>query len=908
MILENNCKPVFLRLSSMKTILLFLFLPAIAFSQQDKGAAPFGASSPDKHTSGSMHAVVIGISDYQDPAIPDLRFAHRDAEIFANWLRSPAGGSLDGDHLKVLVNQQATAGRIAEALDALIEQTRAGEQVVIYFSGHGDVERKTISQPGFLLCWDAPPQVYMGGGTYSLSFLQEIISTLSVQNKARVLVITDACHAGKLSGSQIGGSQLTASNLARQFANEVKILSCQPNEFSLEGEQWGGGRGVFSYHLVDGLTGLADNNSDKTVTAGELARYLEDRVTPEAAPQSQVPMLLGNRTERLASVDAAALADLQKMKSGRIAGFSTVEQRGLEDDVLAAVDSSIREQYLAFKRAVQDKHFFEPAGMCAEDLYARLVQVQGLAPLRGSMKRNYAAALQDEAQQVMNKWLKISEDPDTWEREKKELNRLPKKEFSDKIKSFPRCLERAAELLGEKHYMYVALKARKHFFEGYILANSNRNPNAELGRQALEQFRQSLQWQSEQPQVYWQMSSVYGYSFLQPDSAEYYARRAMELHPRWVLPYMDMAFLFCVRYEQFARAKQYLEQASRLDSGSALVHSFWGVYFDLQKQYAEAEQYLKKALELDSTNAVMHLNLGVIYRNMHRSAEELYYVQKAVQLDSTYANAHNNLAAAYFSAQRFAEAEHHYQKAIQLDPVFVTAHYNLGTIYHLTRRLDEAERYYLKTIQLDSTFSSAYNNLGHLYTSTNRSEAVEPLFRKAIQMDANNVSAYNNLGDYYLKNRRFADAEIVLVQAVQLDSSEANVQINLGKLYANTERTNAAEHHFKRAIQIDSTLPPPYLQLGFLYTKAQRYDDAEREYGRLIRLVPSHIVACYNLACIHSIRHRVDLSYQFLEQALKNGFRSYDTLVNDSDLFPLREQSERWKALVKKYFPDRVKD
>ncbi|MBK7305024.1 MAG: hypothetical protein IPI90_17740 [Saprospiraceae bacterium] len=45
-----------------------------------------------------------------------------------------------------------------------------------------------------------------------------------------------------------------------------KILSCQPNEFSLEGEQWGGGRGVFSYHLVDGLFGLADRNNDGLIT------------------------------------------------------------------------------------------------------------------------------------------------------------------------------------------------------------------------------------------------------------------------------------------------------------------------------------------------------------------------------------------------------------------------------------------------------------------------------------------------------------------------------------------------------------------------------------------------------------------------------------------------------------------
>ena len=35
-------------------------------------------------------AVVIGISDYQDPKIPDLRYAHRDAEAFALFLTSPS--------------------------------------------------------------------------------------------------------------------------------------------------------------------------------------------------------------------------------------------------------------------------------------------------------------------------------------------------------------------------------------------------------------------------------------------------------------------------------------------------------------------------------------------------------------------------------------------------------------------------------------------------------------------------------------------------------------------------------------------------------------------------------------------------------------------------------------------------
>ncbi|MEO6691420.1 MAG: hypothetical protein ABIO44_03675, partial [Saprospiraceae bacterium] len=93
------------------------------FGQQISSNAAKGASPIQTNKSsvtGKTFAVVVGISDYQDKDIPDLRFADKDAEAFANYLRSPSGGSLDGDHLQVLTNQNATAGRIAGALDNLI--------------------------------------------------------------------------------------------------------------------------------------------------------------------------------------------------------------------------------------------------------------------------------------------------------------------------------------------------------------------------------------------------------------------------------------------------------------------------------------------------------------------------------------------------------------------------------------------------------------------------------------------------------------------------------------------------------------------------------------------------------------------------------------------------------------------
>ncbi len=171
----------------------------------------FGFTQSLSFDSGTTYAVVVGISDYQDEDIPDLRFADKDALAFAGFLQSPAGGELDEDHLKVLINEQATVAQFAIALDWLMEVVKENDKVLIYFSGHGDVERKTITQPGYLLCWDAPSRVYLAGGALALPMFQDIISTLSTQNKAKTIVITDACRSGKLSGSSVGGSQLTNS-------------------------------------------------------------------------------------------------------------------------------------------------------------------------------------------------------------------------------------------------------------------------------------------------------------------------------------------------------------------------------------------------------------------------------------------------------------------------------------------------------------------------------------------------------------------------------------------------------------------------------------------------------------------------------------------------------------------------
>ncbi len=931
----------------MKYQLVILWLGiALSLTAQQKGVSPADKKQAD--VTGSTYAVVVGISDYQDEDIPDLRFADKDALAFAGFLQSPAGGSLDEDRLKVLINEQATVAQFAIALDWLMEVARENDKAIIYFSGHGDVERKTLTQPGFLLCWDAPSRVYMAGGALALPMLQEVISTLSIQNKSKTVVITDACRAGKLSGSSIGGAQATAVNLAKQYANEIKILSCQPDEFSIEGEQWGGGRGAFSYHLLDGLSGMADDNEDLNVNLKEIGRYLEDRVTEEVAPQSQNPMVIGNKTEKLANVFPEILAQLKEGKKGHIQLFTSTESRGIEDEVLAAADTSIVEMYYAFKKALKDKQFlFAEKGRSendyAEFYYEKLSQEPQLERLHSSMRRNYAAALQDDAQQVMNDWMKSSEDLASEAGEKK--GRLPIKVFKLKIKAFPACLQRAAELLGEDHYMYPTLQARKHFFKGYLLANSDRNPNKELGDKALSEFRQALQWQPELPQAYWQMSNVYGYNLLQPDSAEVYAKKAIKLHPSWLMPYLNLTFLFSYKYRLFDRAKPYLEQAMRIDSTSSHVANVYGIYHTRKQDYDEAEKYLKKAIQLDSTNVHAYNNLGLNYTFAHRYDEAEKYLKKAIQLDSTYTHAYANLGFVYSVSRRFDKAEKYLKKALQLDSTLVNVYNDLGAYYGDTRRYDKAEKYLKKAIQLDSTLARAYDNLGLIFLRTRRYDKAEKYLKKIIQLDSTYIKAYIILGNVYMNTRQYDEAEKYYKKAIQLDSTSTLAYNDLGNYYLITRRHVEAGEYFEKAIQIDSTYWLAHLNMSIVHQRSQRWEASYKMIQKSIELGPSiaqqyallgnvythlpgrlekakatlekalEMGANYPDTYIYLVQwslkmNQTEEAWQFLEQGLKKGLGNGELKIEDlqegPDFTEMRKDP-KWGKLMEKYFPDQHK-
>jgi tetratricopeptide (TPR) repeat protein len=620
--------------------------------------------------SGTTYAVVVGISDYENPEIPDLKFAHRDAEVFAEYLQSSAGGSLTEDQIMLLTNSEATFGNMYGAFDWLIESCNPGDRAIIYFSGHGDVETLTRRQKGFLLLHNSPSKVYAGGGAYRVSDIQEIIETISLDKETEVILITDACRAGNLAGSDIGGTQKTSNLLAQQASKEIKILSCQADEYSLEGEQWGGGRGAFSYHFIEGLYGLADNNNDLAINLMEIGRYIEDKVSAETAPQSQIPFTVGNRTTHLAYVDKELVKQIREQKDKTEPMLAEVESKGIEDKILATLDQPTRDQYIAFKAALINGDLMTPEDASANDLYISLIKKPKLTPLYSFMKRNLAAALLDESQTSLNKIL--ANDP----------AELAKGFARGLYLHLPGYLGRAANLLGEKHYMYNRVIGMKYGFEAFNLMDQNHNSDVTIrqNRLAIPLAKRASKMMGEGALNCLLLQGLY--LPINIDSSFYFYRKARQLSPTFASPDNSVGAMF--------------------------------MEMDKPKQ---AIKYYKKAIDIDSSYFGSYVNIGVVYNDIKKNSKkaEKWWL-KSIDVYPN-ATAYSNLGNLYNDQERYIDAEAMCLKGIEVMPQNYYPYVELVSIYQKTQQDAKLSDILLKMEALAKERHGDYSEvaIGYLY-------------------------------------------------------------------------------------------------------------------------------------------------------------------------------------------------
>lgn len=227
------------------------------------------------------YALVVGIAQYQNlPAAAQLQFSERDAESIYSILISPEGGNFKAENVHKLVGPKATLVNLRRELEQWLPSvTTEEDRVLVYFAGHGFVNQGR----GYLAPYDISPENIPGTG-YPMDELGHVFAS-AIKGKWKVL-LTDSCHSGAITPED--DRQLFNKRLLDLGRSVFSLTASRDRERSFESAEWGGGHGIFTYYVVKGLEGLADQSRDGIVTADELSEYVRTNVR-EATSARQNP-------------------------------------------------------------------------------------------------------------------------------------------------------------------------------------------------------------------------------------------------------------------------------------------------------------------------------------------------------------------------------------------------------------------------------------------------------------------------------------------------------------------------------------------------------------------------------------------------------------------------------------------
>ena len=185
-------------------------------------------------------AVIIGVSHYE--MIEGVVYCDDDARELSQQL-SPVWGQ---DHIKLLLDREATKADIRAAVNWLVDKDSANDTVLFYFSGHGSSE-------GYIAPYDA----YYDETWISPSELGGWLERLDSQ---KAVVILETCRAGMFETNlSDGGRVVLMSSRSDEDAWEAGLLE----------------NSVFTYFMLQALDKFADANHDYELSAEEIFQYAE---------------------------------------------------------------------------------------------------------------------------------------------------------------------------------------------------------------------------------------------------------------------------------------------------------------------------------------------------------------------------------------------------------------------------------------------------------------------------------------------------------------------------------------------------------------------------------------------------------------------------------------------------------
>lgn len=226
------------------------------------------------------HALLVGISHFDDPKLAKLNSPESDVRAFADVLKDPSRGVFDD----VVVSIDQDLLTIRDQLSALLDGRSADDMVLLYYSGHGIVAKGQ--------------RLYLATGQSSFDKPQarslaasEIRDMMEQSRAGRLVVIFDCCHSGVFAeGAKGAEAPVMTDNTFGDGAGaegQYVLTATDALQYAYDGAgtvhetTTGPMLSRFTRWLVDGIGRGEASPFDEEITLDSLYQYLCRRARTE---------------------------------------------------------------------------------------------------------------------------------------------------------------------------------------------------------------------------------------------------------------------------------------------------------------------------------------------------------------------------------------------------------------------------------------------------------------------------------------------------------------------------------------------------------------------------------------------------------------------------------------------------
>jgi tetratricopeptide (TPR) repeat protein len=690
------------------------------FALEDRPRAEEPA--PPAAAEGKTYALLVGISKYRSERINPLLYAARDAALFHEFLKSPRGGALPDSDIAMLTDEKATTAAVRTAIvDFLKARATKNDTVILFIAAHGTVQ--PADGQAYIVTHEADPE-NLAGSALAMADLQALFRQ-QLTGVRRAVLYLDTCHAGQLGEVGIKPINDAVEPLAKSGGELFSFLASGKGEKSEEGPQYGGGHGAFSFFVVDGLNGEADQDQNKQVDFNEFVDFVRDMVK-KATSRRQNPKDLGDLGKTVMAETGKPGLTLARWTGSAVqmASAAPGSTRSLEPQPPGA---KLRE----YDAALAAGRILPDAPQSAFD---------ALRALRGSLpppayleqENRLRVALQDRGAETLLRYLKGEQVPQ---------NRT---DFLAGAAYFA-----AAQTLSPES---VLLESEKSFCLGRAALFEPKDYN---GAANLLERAARLD-----PTSAYSFNAL-GIAYL--ERAEYPPailafRDAIRRAPYWVYPLHNLALAYS-QTGAYARAIDSYRQAMRLAPQYAYLPYNLGLLFQRLNRTREAEASYRHAIALAPDMADPYSALGVLKAGQGRDAEAERLYRDALAKNGDLLSARQNLAALLAqNPQRVDEALALWRENLAKDENYLPSRLSMANALGRAGRNSEAAAQYRLILDRKPDYVVARLALAELKAkSGDRAGALAEL-REAARTQPRSARIYEQIGDLEKSGGNAAEA------------------------------------------------------------------------------------------------------------------------------------------------------